>query len=227
MGKASQCGPAWRWETVLGSNCRILVYALCTDHAKHCALPHHPHSWFGPEGTNLPSVMVWCFSPWQGGESLVGRDHNIRRCDDQDHLMWQCLATPWKMYFPSQPSPAITSIARCWMLRVGMKTPCKIMWWALLISWLPNPNAFSHDPVMPYKYAINSFRNRFQDVKSGWSFWKMNLFLKYLHQFVNSHMITVPTDSISLLTPFVTTLDCSSWPEMMQCYSLQLSEREL
>lgn len=58
-------------------------------------------------------------------------------------------------------------------------------------------------------------------------FKKMNLFLKYLHQFVNSHMITVPTDSISLLTPFVTTLDCSSWPEMMQCYSLQLSEREL
>lgn len=43
---------------------------------------------------------------------------------------------------------------------------------------------------------------------------KMNLYLKYLHQFVNiGYIITVLADSISLFIPFVATVNCSSWPE--------------
>lgn len=42
----------------------------------------------------------------------------------------------------------------------------------------------------------------------------MNLYLKYLHKFVNiGYIITVLADSISLFIPFVTTVNCSSQPE--------------
>ena len=42
----------------------------------------------------------------------------------------------------------------------------------------------------------------------------MNLYLKYLHQFVNiGYVITVLADSISLFIPFVTRVNCSSQTE--------------
>ena len=41
----------------------------------------------------------------------------------------------------------------------------------------------------------------------------MNLYIKYLHPFVNiGYIIAVLADSISLFIPFVTTINCSSQP---------------
>lgn len=61
--------------------------------------------------------------------------------------------------------------------------------------------------------GLVTFGYRGQGAESGRILWKITSYLKYLHQFVNCNIITVLTDSISVLIPLVITEYCSSWPE--------------
>lgn len=53
---------------------------------------------------------------------------------------------------------------------------------------------------------------------AGRCFWKMSLYVEYLHQFVNiGYVITVLADSIFLFISFMTTVNCNSQTKMMLC----------